>query len=876
MSTTGQNAAAPTPPPATAPRASTGTHGPLRVVLFGLPRAGKSALLAALAQVQQEHAAQLNGELTDSTGGLAEQRRLHYDEIPRPTDEELLPYPVRFRPPGARRANVEAWLIDSGGRVAEQMLRQPLPLDEDGASGDGPGRSLPQAVLDADALVLVIDAANPDDDVYAEFGDFLSRLEQARAERSEVTGLPVYAVLTKCDLLARRDEDVVDWIDHLEERKRRARARLQEELQETDARPREFGRLDLRLWATATKRPPLAGEPARPREPFGVAELFRQALGEAQDFRRRRARAGRRLAWATGGIGSIAFALVSLTVVLLTGLGRHEPSALQRRVEYYRLKEGTALSARLHNWPPDLEQRLIELGEIRRDPEFDDLPEDLREFVDERRPELKEYIPYLKKVLATQFPSIAHNDRELSRRRKELEERLPLPYEEWADTGAGQLRQRRLDDLDLLRRRADLAEAEFQGLRLRGIDLWTMRTPPPEGNLIEWPLWRDEAEAFLRDARHPPRAVRELPPSSLVTPSVILDFDRVRQAHRLVLSAVRDVETLRDIAFALGLMRDPAGLRPELLAIRDAADLTPEAARKRYDRLRNRPELGASVAGLLGSPGATGPLLVSATFFPNHPLVSPYPNYREAFTLAHVPDAAQAAVRQAASASYRSLLESLREQVRDRYRQTSGGGEETAAHWREVGAWLAGDPEPLRPLRHLAVVLTRLSRPTGYDPVAALADFLKKDEFPFLLRGASLTIPFDREVSPPDNAVLTVKQAGRTRTFPLKPDQTKRDPNARATTYSFEGTEQQLVYRPGDTFEVSLPLRNGKFLLWTGSRTRTYAFECLGRSPLLVDNDQGPEVARRVDDIVLQLDYNRQELPGIPEALPTVTTRPER
>src|SRR5262249_24540534 len=204
--------------------------------------------------------------------------------------------------------------------------------------------------------------------------------------------------------------------------------------------------------------------------------------------------------------------------VLRTGRGGPAPGDRKRRAEYSRLKEGTALSARLHNWPPDLERRLIELEEIRHDPEFDDLPEDLREFVDERRQELKEYIPYLKEVLATQFPSIAHNDRELARRRKELEEQLPLPHEEWADTGAGQLRQGRLDDVDLLRRRADLAEAEFQGLRLRGIDLWTMRTPPPEGNLIEWPLWRDEAEAFLRDARQPPRAVRELPPSSLITP----------------------------------------------------------------------------------------------------------------------------------------------------------------------------------------------------------------------------------------------------------------------------------------------------------------------------------------------------------------------
>src|SRR5207237_10778199 len=156
----------------------------------------------------------------------------------------------------------------------------------------------------------------------------------------------------------------------------------------TAPRPHEFGRLDLRLWATATKRPPLAGEPARPREPYGVAELFRQALGEAQDFRRRRVQAGRRLAWTFGGTSGVALSLFVLMIVLLTGLGRHEPSELQHRIEQYRLKEGTAPSARLHDWPPDLKRRLAELDSFRSDPEFAGLPEDLKAFVEELRPAL--------------------------------------------------------------------------------------------------------------------------------------------------------------------------------------------------------------------------------------------------------------------------------------------------------------------------------------------------------------------------------------------------------------------------------------------------------------------------------------------------------
>src|ERR1051326_7787547 len=78
---------APPEPPAPPPIPA-GTHGPLRVVLFGLPRAGKTALLAALAQVQHEHPAQLNGDLADASGALNEQRRHFYEEIPRSTDAE--------------------------------------------------------------------------------------------------------------------------------------------------------------------------------------------------------------------------------------------------------------------------------------------------------------------------------------------------------------------------------------------------------------------------------------------------------------------------------------------------------------------------------------------------------------------------------------------------------------------------------------------------------------------------------------------------------------------------------------------------------------------------------------------------------------------
>src|SRR5262245_4164011 len=105
--------------PAPAPAPPGGLDGPPRVVLFGLPQAGKTALLAALAQVQKEYPAAMGGELTDASGGLAQQRQLYYEEIPRPTDDETLPYLVHFKPPGRRARPVEAVLVDSDGRAAE-------------------------------------------------------------------------------------------------------------------------------------------------------------------------------------------------------------------------------------------------------------------------------------------------------------------------------------------------------------------------------------------------------------------------------------------------------------------------------------------------------------------------------------------------------------------------------------------------------------------------------------------------------------------------------------------------------------------------------------------------------------------------------------
>src|SRR5437899_1589076 len=117
-------------------------NGPLQIVLFGLPRAGKTSLLAALAQVQETQPALLPGKIEDPDGELPKLRRLHYDVPPPTTEDETVEYSVRLPSP---RGPLDAVLIDGAGKQTFELLKNRVPLDQ----ADGP---LPEAVLDADAL----------------------------------------------------------------------------------------------------------------------------------------------------------------------------------------------------------------------------------------------------------------------------------------------------------------------------------------------------------------------------------------------------------------------------------------------------------------------------------------------------------------------------------------------------------------------------------------------------------------------------------------------------------------------------------------------------------------------------------------------------
>ena len=285
----------------------------LCVVLFGMPAAGKSSLFGALLQAAQTQPGLLGGGLKDQSGGLEVLQRRLYQEKAQETLEEIVPYPVTFQPqnhgPGKP---VEATLIDCDGRIAYSYLSGQRDLD----AKQGEVVDLAAAIEEADTLLLVVDASAEPDQLkhdFLQFSQFLKLLEVHRGRDAEVAGLPVYLVLSKCDLLARPNDTSSQWLQRIEEGKRKISQRFKDFLaEEADRNKAPFGHVDLHVWATAVKRPTLADKPARPTEPFGVAELFRQCFASGLSFTQVRQKAERRLQVALVGIVGLLALLISV------------------------------------------------------------------------------------------------------------------------------------------------------------------------------------------------------------------------------------------------------------------------------------------------------------------------------------------------------------------------------------------------------------------------------------------------------------------------------------------------------------------------------------------------------------------------------------
>jgi hypothetical protein len=809
-------------------------------VLFGMPAAGKSSLLGALSQAAQTQEHLLGGRLVDRSRGLAELQQRLYDESPRRTAEEIAPYAIDYEPivPDGKAAAGEhlgAVVIDCDGRVANDLLVRRQTLDEDSPEG-----TLAHEVADADGLILMIDAAAPPAQVetdFAEFDRFLRAMERSRGRRTEVGGLPVFLVLSKCDLLAQPGDTAAAWMEHIEQRKRDVGARFRDLLarRAQEGTP-AFGRIDLNVWATAVKRPALAGTPPRPRDPYGVAELFRQALAAAAAFHGQRQRSGRRLLWTVGVAGVLVLAMLGGSAGLLLYNRSTRTDALRQRIEDFRFLDRGSPAERLRGPVGEVRDKLERLQSIRDDPLFDALPAEQQDFVRGRLEELQSYLDYAERLRRAPRPESLRSEQALTDLQERLKKDLALPRPDWAGTEAGRLHLARLEDAEALRK----AVARARNWHLDNVEqatrLWTLAGYTSAAG-PDWPAWSAAVEKLLDPNRKPPFSPDDPLPgaSSALTWATALRFDSVVDAKA---SGERDRQRLKgllDLAAALG--RVPATPeRPPVLVIGPGFKL--EQARGRVQQLQRS-----------------------------------YPDYGKAFAPANVPDAARPAVRQAARASYAALLSSGRAEVLRQLQPGGVGQADTAERWEAVRAWLR-EPEQLASWRVLANLLVRLDDPDAEDPITALADFLGKREFLIDVRSLTLEVPERLGYRPRADAQLRVIHPGSKRNPALAFDpsgEPVRDARRRVRTYTYRLAEGRgIKFHPGEQLYAVLALTEGRALTWASARSALYPFERLLRPPRLQrETDRYLQAGTLQPGVRLTI-HPDDGVPRVPDLMPDV------
>jgi hypothetical protein len=814
----------------------------LRVVLFGLPASGKSSLLGALGQAaaSQEHL--LGGKLEDRSNKLSELSQPSAPEQA-PTPGEIVSYSVRYDPhpnEGVAPRPIEAVLLDCDGQAVIELLHKEELLEQECPEG-----TLAFEISDADTLILLIDASAPTEQVdanFAAFSNFLEAMQESRGERAEIAGLPVYLVLTKCDRLAQPGDNAGAWMERIEQRKREVGERFRAFLasQPSSAPYCPFGRINLHVWATAVKRPALGSTPSKSQEPYGVAELFRQCLSEAARFRQRWDRSQRRLTGLMVGAGLLVGLMTTLTITLFAFHIGSRANLLQARVEDFRFLDGTSPAERLKGSPEQLRVREQRLEEIRDDPQYSRLREDLRTFVENRLDEVTNYIPYLEKVLQLKSLSSEQTEEGLEGTIHRLREELGPPREEWADTPAAQLRKQRLDTGEALRKAMHAARNWYLEQNDQAGRLWTFADYLPPADL-DWADWAAKVEKLIDPRQRPPfRDNEPVPgvPGGALLFSQVQRFDRVVDARAAWETEKARLMSVLNITTALGLAPVSKDRPPALVFSRD---LTLTQCK---DRLRM--------------------------------LKSAYPDYERGFIRDGLPEAILSRVRLAARRQYDVLLEPARAEVLRQLRLGGTGKDETPARWEAVRVWLR-EPEELRAWSELARVLGRLDDPvSALPPTRALAEFLNKPQFTIEAKTISVEIPESRGLRIADEARLLIQHSNgdqlTTLAFLRSGDPT-RDAVRRLRIYTYRPVEgHRLVYRPGDKLWAELPLSGGKEkLVWSQARSNLYLFERLRQPPRLQNvSATSLDEGRLLDDVRLGTRPD-EGVPTVPDLIPRVT-----
>lgn len=798
----------------------------LRIVLFGMPDAGKTSLLGALAQAAMTQERVLQGKLIDRSEGLSLLRKQVYEERARETLEEIVPYPVTLEPVG--QARLEAVLYDCDGRVANELLSKRKTLQTDTRKN-----SLSQAVLAADALILVVDASAPQEQIdndFREFVQFVRYLNSYRAERHEVGGLPVFLVLSKCDLLVDHHATTSQWEARIREKTKEVEERFQFFLgdkADAVATTLGFGSIDLYVDHTAVRKPQLKDAPGADLEPYGVAELFYAAFVAADEYRHRIQRAKKRLVLTLSLSGLFLLVVVGVAFWLVAIRTPSNSLALYNKIESYRAREGPSVRERLN--PNVLRDRLREITEYAKDDEFEQLGEDSKQYVLNRKNELEAYIKF--RDLIEQYYPLGKlgSYAKLLEAEETLKEKATIPdvyREAWAFSEAVNLRNLVLREIPQLKAAFREVEKYYEALRLRGRELLATSELSRKWE-IDWKqLFEDE---------------KKLPfPETDPDRGRVYQFAEVEQLQADWQRTREPLIQLRNLGLATGLLGDTSGVQPVLAMVDLAANADiNRIAGERLQQLKER-----------------------------------YPEYKN-WSLGRFSET----VRPQLEVRLKTLIDlAIREgqkMILSKLKSLNPNGE-TLNDWLKISDWLM--TAEVQNYREFTLFLTRLYDPVAGDPVNLMVDFLRRTSFNIELREIRLSVPETVEMmklTPVDPLHVYYLPQGENKTQIISFQQVGeaiKDKTGRwVYTYALKDGEPRFTFRPGDTTWATLKLRAGTKPMqftWAKSHSLMYQFERLTREPRLHEPDKDNSTGPYAEGV--QLTVTRGILPLIPALLPVV------